>query len=81
MPHFVYLLRCADNSLYCGYTSNLENRVAAHNSGSGSKYVRARRPAKLIYSERLPNKSAALKRELAIKSFSKKKKELLAESE
>ena len=77
MPYFVYLLRCSDNSLYCGYTSNLKNRVVAHNLGRGSKYVRARRPAKLVYFEKLSSQKTAMRRELAIKRLSKKKKEAL----
>ena len=80
MPHFVYLLRCNDDSIYCGYTSNIKNRLKVHNSGRGSKYVRARRPAKLVYFEKLSTKSAGLKREHAIKRLPKKKKELLVES-
>jgi putative endonuclease len=80
MPYFVYLLRCSDNSLYCGYTSDIRNRVASHNSGSGSKYVRARRPAELVYFERLPGQRAAMRRELAIKRLPKRRKEALAAS-
>lgn len=75
MSHFVYLLKCRDNTFYCGYTNNLENRVKAHNLGKGSKYTRGRIPIKLIYVEELPSKSDALKREYQIKQFSRKDKE------
>ena len=74
MPYFVYLLRCSDDSLYCGYTSDVKKRFAAHSSGRGSKYVRARRPAKLVYFEKLPSQRAAMRRELEIKGMGRKEK-------
>ena len=77
MSFFVYLLRCRDSSLYCGYTTDLEKRVAAHNSGKASKYTSRKRPVYLVYKEELPSLSAALKREYAIKQFSKIEKESL----
>lgn len=78
MSEFVYLLKCKDNTFYCGYTNNLEKRIKTHNEGKGSKYTRGRLPAKLIYVEEYESKSLALKREYEIKRFSKKeKKELI----
>ena len=64
---FVYLLRCSDNSLYCGWTTDLEKRIEAHNSGRGAKYTKSRHPVELVYSEECESKSAAMKREWFIK--------------
>ena len=64
---FVYLLRCSDNSLYCGWTTDLEKRIEAHNSGRGAKYTKNRRPVELVYYEECESKSAAMKREWFIK--------------
>ena len=72
--HYVYMLRCADDSLYTGWTNDIENRVMTHNSGKGAKYTKARLPVALVYTEELPTKSAALKRECAIKKLTKKQK-------
>jgi len=69
-----YLLRCADETLYCGITNDLEKRLAAHNAGEGAKYTRGRAPMKLIYQEVCTDKSAALKREIEIKRLSREKK-------
>jgi putative endonuclease len=77
MPHFVYLLKCKDNTLYCGYTNNLEKRISTHNSGKASKYTRGRLPVKLIYVEEHSSKSSALKKEYKIKQLSKNKKKQL----
>ncbi|HKB59581.1 MAG TPA: GIY-YIG nuclease family protein [Gallionellaceae bacterium] len=62
-----YLLECADGTLYCGITNNLEKRVDAHNAGEGAKYTRGRAPVRLAYAEACEDKSAALKRERSIK--------------
>lgn len=76
---FVYLLRCSDGTLYCGWTMNLEKRLAAHNSErGGAKYTRARRPVELVYFEERENKRSALKREYEIKHMTRKEKLLLA---
>ncbi len=64
-----YLLQCADNTLYCGITNDLEKRLAAHNAGEGAKYTRGRTPVKLRYAETCADKSAALKRETQIKAL------------
>ncbi len=78
MQFYVYLLECSDKSLYCGWTINLKKRLKAHNSGKASKYTRARLPVELVFFEGAKTKSAALKRESEIKSFSRKKKLSLA---
>jgi putative endonuclease len=75
--HWVYILRCADGSLYTGYTVDLERRLAEHNAGSASKYTRARTPVVLAYSERLPTLGEALRREVEIKKLSRSAKLLL----
>jgi predicted GIY-YIG superfamily endonuclease len=76
---FVYLLRCSDNSLYCGITNNLVKRLEEHNSGKSkaAKYTKPRLPVRLVYSEKQPTKNAALKRELQIKNLTKPEKEKL----
>jgi putative endonuclease len=71
---WVYMVECADQTLYTGWTTNLEQRVAAHNSGHGAKYTRSRRPVKLVFSEQHPDRSSALQREAEIKRMSRKKK-------
>lgn len=72
--YFVYIVKCADNSLYTGYTVDPKKREAVHNSGYGAKYTRSRLPVKLVYTEELSNKSAALKREYAIKQLTRDEK-------
>jgi UV DNA damage endonuclease len=74
---FVYVLRCADSSLYTGITNDLTRRVDQHNAGTASRYTRSRLPVVLEYQEEQPNQSTALKRELAIKAMSRKAKETL----
>lgn len=71
---YVYLLLCADNTLYCGITNNIARRLEAHNSGKGAKYTRSRRPVSLYKSWEFQTKSAAAKREAAIKKLSRKEK-------
>ena len=66
----VYMLRCADHSLYTGVATDLEARVATHNAGKGAKYTRGRLPVKLVYQEAVADRGAALKREHAIKRLS-----------
>ena len=75
MSHFVYMLRCADRSLYTGYTTDVKRRVAVHNSGKGAKYTRARLPVRLVYFKEVSSMSEGLKLEYAIKKLNKKKKE------
>jgi len=75
--HFVYFLKCRDNSFYCGYTTDLKKRLDAHNKGTGSKYTKRRLPVNLIYSEKFSNKSEAMKREYELKQLTRKQKEEL----
>lgn len=75
---YVYLVRCADNSLYAGIATDVERRVLEHNSDShGAKYTRARRPVVLVYQEAVDSRSSALKREHAIRRLGKAEKEKL----
>jgi len=73
----VYILLCSDNTLYCGITNNIVNRLKGHNSGKGARYTKTRLPVVLVYSELKENKSQSLKREYEIKQMSRKKKLLL----
>jgi predicted GIY-YIG superfamily endonuclease len=77
IPWFVYIARCADNSLYTGIALNPEARMKAHNLGRGAKYTASRLPIKMVRLEKMKNKSSALKRELEIKKWPKAKKEKL----
>lgn len=77
MAYFFYILRCADNSLYCGITNDVQSRLKEHNQGKGSKYVRSRLPATLAYTEEHADISSALKREADVKKWSKIRKEEL----
>ena len=76
MFHF-YILRCLDNSLYCGMTSNLEKRLKEHNTSKsrGAKYLRAKKPAVLVYSEAYADIKTAMNREIEVKKWTKRKKE------
>jgi len=71
----VYLLRCADDSLYCGITNELTARIITHNKGRGAKYTRSRLPVNLAYVEAVKTRSEALQREYQVKRLSKKNKE------
>jgi len=72
----VYLIKCSDESLYCGITNNLKNRLAAHNSGRGAKYTRSRRPVELVGASSEMTKSDALKLEYRVKQVPTSKKNL-----
>lgn len=74
----VYMLRCRDGTLYTGYARDLKKRLETHSRGKGSKYVKSRRPFKLVYSEKLETKSQAMKRENEIKSLNRHEKCRLA---
>lgn len=79
MSYVVYIVECADKTLYTGCTNDLEKRIHSHNfSVTGAKYTRARRPVRLVYTEVTRGKKRALKREAAIKKLSRKEKKLLA---
>jgi putative endonuclease len=69
-----YLLECADGTLYCGITNDLDKRLAAHNAGEGAKYTRGRTPVRLAYVEACADQSAALKREREVKAMSRPEK-------
>jgi len=69
--YYVYILKCEDNTLYTGYTNNIEDRIQTHNSGKGAKYTRGRLPVELQYYEEFDNKGQALKREHEIKRLSR----------
>lgn len=78
MFYFVYIVRCADQTLYCGITTDVKRRIAEHNTSlKGSKYIRSRRPIDLVYQKKCRNRSDALRYEVKIKSLPKEKKEAL----
>ena len=77
MNWVVYMLECADKSLYTGITTNLERRLAEHAAGKGAKYTKGRRPFRLVYSETCQGRAAASRRETAIKLLDKAKKRQL----
>ena len=76
----VYILRCADGTLYTGYARDLEQRCAAHNAGKGARYTAGRRPVTVVYSEPCETVSDALKREHALKRLTRAQKEALIAS-
>lgn len=80
MGHYVYILRCADKTLYTGYTTDLERRVKEHNQGKGAKYTRGRSPVELVYSEEYKTRSKAQTREYEIKKYTREKKLDLVEN-
>ena len=75
---WVYMLACGDGTLYTGWTNDLRRRLAAHRAGTGAKYTRGRAPLRLVYAEACADRSAALRREAAIKSLPRAKKLALA---
>ena len=75
------MLRCADDTLYCGWTNDLTARLAAHNSGKGAKYTRGRGPVTLVYSEMFDTQSEAMQREAAIKELTRPQKQALIDSQ
>jgi len=76
---FVYIVRCADGTLYTGWTTDVARRVAQHNAGRGARYTRVHRPVTLVYREEMPDRSAAMRRELALKKLDRERKERLVE--
>lgn len=72
--NFVYILKCSDDSLYTGWTNNLQKRMEVHSKGKGAKYTRGRLPIELVYFEEYEEKSMAMKRECVIKKLSRKEK-------
>ena len=79
--HYVYVLRCADDTLYTGYTTDPARRVAEHDAGEGAKYTRGRTPVELAHVERFDTKSGAMAREYAVKQLSRAGKERLVAGE
>ncbi len=77
MGHHVYIVECADGTLYTGYTTDVERRLAEHDAGEGAKYTRGRGPVDLVHVETFDSRSAALQREAAIKDRSRAAKERL----
>jgi len=75
--HYVYVLECADGSLYTGYTTDVERRVAEHDAGEGAKYTRGRTPVDLVHVESFDSKSAAMAREYEVKQLTRAEKERL----
>ena len=79
--YYIYILLCADNTYYTGFTTDVEKRLLEHNTGKGAKYTRGRTPCKLVYTESFEDKRSAMKREGEIKhSFTRKEKEELIRS-
>ena len=78
--YFVYLLRCKDKSIYTGITTDLKRRLAEHRAGTGSRYTRAHRAVKILYTEKCRNRSAASKREAEIKRMTRSQKMVLCTS-
>ena len=74
MAASVYLLRCADGTLYCGWTTDLERRLAAHNAGRASRYTRSRLPGVLAWSQAQPDRGTAMREEVRIKQLSRAEK-------
>jgi putative endonuclease len=79
--HWVYVLRCADDTLYTGYTTAVERRIKEHNAGEGAKYTRGRTPVELIHLEGFDSRSQAMSREYEIKRLNRTEKEALATGE
>ncbi len=79
--NYTYILRCEDETLYTGWTNDLEKRYSAHCQGKGAKYTRAHKPIEIAYYEEYENKIDAMKREYAIKHMTRKEKEELIQSQ
>ena len=78
---YLYILRCGDGTLYTGITTDVEKRLETHRSGKGAKYTRGRLPLELVYQETCGSHSDALKRELAVKKYSRSEKQKLIDKE
>lgn len=79
--YYVYILKCCDGTLYCGYTNDVEKRFETHQSGKGAKYTRGRLPLELVYTEEFETKSEAMKRECEIKKMNREKKMEIIENQ
>lgn len=80
MKNYTYILKCKDESLYTGWTNDIEHRIKMHNAGKGAKYTRGRGPVELVYLEIFDSKKEAMSQEAQIKKLSRKEKLLLIES-
>ena len=80
MGNYTYMVKCSDESLYTGWTNNLEKRVAAHNAKKGAKYTKSRTPVELVYYEVFSTKEEAMRREYEIKQYTRKEKEALLQT-
>ncbi len=78
--YFLYILKCSDNTLYTGITTDVERRFAEHVKGVGGKYTRARKPKKVVYVEKHTNRSMASKREAEVKKMTRRDKLLLIQN-
>ncbi len=78
---YVYMLECADGSYYIGWTNDIEKRLATHNAAKGAKYTRTRLPVRIVYLECHEDRSAAKKREFALKKLTHRERRLLIDSE
>lgn len=78
MTCYCYMLLCADDTFYTGWTTDPQHRLKQHNAGRGARYTRTRRPVKLVYLETQPNRSAAMRREIQLKRLPRAKKQHLA---
>ena len=79
MAYYTYIVRCSDNTLYTGYTNDLDNRIKAHNLGRGAKYTRGRGPVELVYFVEYPTKEEAMSREWHIKRLTRPEKDKIIE--
>ena len=77
MSWLIYIVECRDGTFYTGITNDLQKRISSHNAGAGAKYTAARRPVRLVYREDAPSRSAASKREIAIKRLTRNAKKAL----
>lgn len=77
MSCYCYIVECADGTYYTGWTVNPEKRVTVHNQGRGARYTRTRCPVRLVYIEELPDRTSAMKREIAIKKMERERKRKL----
>ncbi|HEY3311928.1 MAG TPA: GIY-YIG nuclease family protein [Anaerolineales bacterium] len=80
MPYFCYIVKCVDGSFYTGWTTDPARREKQHNAGTGARYTRTHRPVQMVYIEEQPDRTSAIKRELAIKHLTHEKKDKLVNS-
>lgn len=80
MDNYVYIVKCSDGTLYTGWTTDLNRRIAAHNAGKGAKYTKPRLPVTLVYCEKWETKELAMQREYEIKQMPRRQKLELAKS-